>query len=110
MSDEELFEQEKEPVSDTKTYAIFYNDNSYVTYDLTEKDYQGLKHSLLFHLPVIEVSIGLLRTGDIRSVIVQRPIQENKAVDPLLSDEQILWMNKIRQSEEMGEWLNDSEG
>lgn len=106
----EQFEQEKEPVSETKPYAIFYTDNSYVTYDLTEEDYSKLKDALFFVRGVVEISIGLLRTEDIRSVVVQRPVLENKAVDPLLSDEQILWMNKVKQAEEMGEWLDDNEG
>lgn len=74
-------------------YAIYYKDNSYMTYDLTKSDYEALRGALGF-CEYVETSIGMLATGDIRAVIEQRPLppQEEKPTNPPLSQDAYAWI------------------
>ncbi len=92
-------------------YAIVRNDNTYNVYDLTKDDYKLLVDMLIEeegHVPYVELSIGIIRVDDIRSVIEQKPEpvqKEDKPALPPMSQEERTWYNQLK---EMG-YFDDSE-
>lgn len=72
------------------TYAVTYNDMSYVTYDLTDEHYNLLATALSngmhgIHLP----DFGILITKDIRAVVKQAPAPlENESFSPDMTEEE----------------------
>lgn len=104
----------------TYPYAIYYNDGSYMIYDLTQDDYDHLKKTLT-HTPAfntgglqygspvsIELSIGLISLKDIRSVIKQKPPEKpkkNESAIPELTTEEIEWVVANREA-----WKQDEGG
>ena len=91
-------------------YAIYYNDGSYMIYDITQEDFDHLKKTLIMQAPVaVELSVGLISTKDIRSVIKQKPpekVKKHEGTSPDLTDEEIEWMvaNKRAWKEDEGEY------
>lgn len=63
-------------------FAIYYTDGSYMVYDVTMEDYEDLKRALTFKEDVVETTVGLIMTRDIRSVIEQRPPEKPKEATP----------------------------
>lgn len=99
-------------------YAIYYNDGSYMIYDITQEDFDALsklmRQTTNFQGGItppssIELSIGLISLKDIRSVIKQKPpekVKKHEGTSPDLTDEEIEWMvaNKRAWREEEGEY------
>lgn len=82
-------------------YAIVRNDNSYNVYDITRADYGKIKEGLLENKTYTEISIGLLRLDDIRSVIEQKEevVQqtEEKPALPPMSPEERTYYNQLKE-------------
>lgn len=88
-------------------YAIYYNDGSYMIYDITKEDFDilckkltekpafntgGLQYG---QAAAVELSIGVISMRDIRSVIKQnppKPVKKNEGTAPDLTPEEIEWM------------------
>jgi hypothetical protein len=79
--------QMRKPRAKTRLYAIYYKDNSYMTYELTEADYNALTKAIDAKMPV-KLSVGQLVTEDIRAVIIQKeqPKVETKPDKPAVPD------------------------
>jgi hypothetical protein len=80
----------------TKPYAIYYNDGSYMIYDLTQEDFDMLSTCIQDSpTSAIELSIGIIVLKDVRSVIRQKPPEKpkkNEGTAPDLTAEEIEWM------------------
>lgn len=89
----------------TYPYAIYYNDGSYMVYDLTRADFDQLTEALVsteFPIRFVKLSIGLLCTFDIRSIIEQRESEEQEelpSADPGLSLSELHYLTTLRGSE-----------
>lgn len=105
-------------------YAIYYNDGSYMIYDITQEDFDKITACMtkavtystnslnpIHSLPPtsVELSIGIISMKDIRSVIKQNPpakVKKNEGTSPDLTEEEIEWMvaNKRAWREDEGEY------
>lgn len=89
----------------TQPYAIYYNDGTYMIYDLTEEDLNRIMDRLVVNpLPAsrhkyVKISLGILCLTDIRSVIEQKEKDKegnsqtrSESALPFLTPEEMEWM------------------
>lgn len=88
-------------------YAVYYNDGSYLVYDLTPEDYSTLSSHLTDHstFRAVILTIGTLAIGDIRAVIeqkVEKP-KQNKGETPDLTPEEVAFLREQSEIKEFAE-------
>jgi hypothetical protein len=92
----------------TYPYAVMYNDNTHVIYELTNAEFKVLSEAFEAQaLSVIIEDIGILMLGDIRAVIkqkveVEKPQEVTPAADPTLSPEEMAWVMQYRDMVQSG--------
>lgn len=91
-------------------YALYYNDGTYMVYEFNEDDYKSVSLALLNDQAAISIpEIGILKLGDIRSVIKQKPEPKvAKSAAPEMNSEEAEWY-----AQQMAAWENygkDNEG
>lgn len=83
-----------------RTYAIYYSDNTYMTYELTRGDYEKLEDTFNANKQHVKLSLGILALKDIRAVIEQReaaPVTESdEGADPILSPDELVYMKQLK--------------
>jgi hypothetical protein len=95
-----------------KTYAIHYDDSSYMIYTLTNEDYKTIRTGMFKSVPlvVVETSVGLLNLTGIRAVIEQKPLpkeaKETKSASPDMDTLSTAWLKE--QEDELRKWMEDS--
>lgn len=97
---------EKETVAGgTNTYALFYQDQTYLTLELTDKDYDLLSKAMHSWIKrSVRLSVGTLEVRSLRSVILQKAqIEEalNDGANPAMSLEESNWANQYKQDGDM---------
>jgi hypothetical protein len=85
----------------TYPYAVMYNDNTHVIYELTNTSYEVLCNALTEEKRgVIIPDVGVLILDDVRAVIKQKVEVEAKettpAADAVLSPEEMAWVMQYR--------------
>jgi len=86
----------------TYTYAIYYNDNSYMMSEFVPSDIKLFtKHLLAGNTSFLELSIGMLNFKDIRAIIKQKEKEEVEEVeledaDPEVSFSVKSYLNELR--------------
>lgn len=83
-------------------YTIYYNDNTYLTYELTEKEANSIGSSMGMDTNV-QTSIGWIRTSDIRSIIIQKEqeMKDNESYVPDIPVEYLEWLKSHAKAEEI---------
>lgn len=94
-----------------KTYAIHYEDGTYMIYSLTNQDYKEVKNGMfLSSSPVVETSVGLLNLKHVRAVIEQKPLpkeaKETKSASPDMDTLTTAWLKE--QEDELKKWMEDN--
>jgi hypothetical protein len=92
-------------------YTILRDDNTYLTYDMTRKEYEELYKALMNARPFIKVEAGIISLKDVRHVIEVEPVEEVEArpENPPVSPEELEQYNKFMKmfdEEDEDQWLN----
>lgn len=92
-----------------KTYAIHYEDSTYMIFDLTKEDITQLENAILDTKSAVKLSVGTLKLYQVRSVIEQKPEPKvdkvNKSASPDLDTMTTAWLKE--QEEELKKWEED---
>lgn len=80
-------------------YVIYYNDQTYQTFNLTKPDVEEIGYAMLKQA-VAKVSIGFVNTADIRSIVerIDPPAPTKPEIDqmnPQLSFEEQAYINEL---------------
>jgi hypothetical protein len=93
-------------------YTILRDDNTYLTYDMSRKEFDDVFLALSNGRPFIKIDAGILSLKDIRHIIEyiapEQPQQEAAEV-PLSPEEMIKYNEYVElfgDEEEDGSWLN----
>lgn len=91
-------------------YAIYYNDGTYMVYDFNEDDYKAITLAMESDRHTVVIAeVGVLKLGDIRSIIKQKPEPKApKSAAPEMNSEEAEWY-----AQQMAAWENygkDNEG
>lgn len=88
----------------TKLYTVYYTDGTYLSYDLTKKDYDMITDGLQCGDRAVITTVGILGLADIRSVIVQRKtadVPQHEGANPNLPQEALDWMKAGKLGEQL---------
>lgn len=83
------------------TYTFFYNDGSYMTFELTKEDFNSLETALCRgeELQYVATSIGIIGLSNIKAVILQKDEEEEDEINtsqtlPPLDQESYNWIKE----------------
>lgn len=86
----------------THPYAIMYNDNTHVIYEITTGDYSAICMALVNEKPAVSLSsdVGVITLKDVRAVVKQKIEQEpatsiNESAEPPMSAEEKEWVKMM---------------
>jgi hypothetical protein len=92
-------------------YTILRDDNTYLTYDMTRKEYEDVYTALSNGRAFIKVEAGIISLKDVRHVIeveIQEEV-ENQPQNPPVSPDELEQYNKFMKmfdEEDEDQWLN----
>ncbi len=93
-------------------FTILRDDNTYLTYDLTRKEYEDIYTALANGRAFIKVDAGIISLKDVRHVIeveIVEKEEENQPYTPPVSPEELEAYNKFNKlfdEEDEDQWLN----
>jgi len=85
-------------------YTVYYTDGSFLSYDFTKNDLLDIETSIMKEQPFAFISIGVLGLKDIRSIIEQKEVIEDKGAEPGMTAEEREWYEAHRLAQEI---IND---
>jgi len=98
-----------------RLYTIYYTDGTYLSYHLSDADYDKLVVQLTQddNQVYVGLSVGILSLKDVRSIVLYREKVEgeNSSASPELSEEEEKWLEAMRHAErlEREELIEDSD-